>query len=177
MSWSSPHFWGVILSPDHGLFFWTPLAFVALAGLVWFTVRRRVGGHREGPWIGALLILIFVLQVYISGCVESWTVAGSFGQRRFLALTPLLVVGLAALVPPTGLRGARRGLAAGVVVLGIWWNLGLMAQFGLHLMDRQRLTLSENARITFLEFPRMAPAITWRYFTDRDSFFGAPRQR
>ena len=177
MSWTSPHFWGVIVSPNHGLFFWTPLALVALAGLAWFTVRRRVGAHRDGPWLGALLLLLFVLQIYISGCVESWTVAGSFGQRRFLAMTPLLVVGLAALVPPTGLRGARRALAAAVVVFGIWWNLGLMAQFGLHLMDRQRLTLADNVRLTFLELPRMAPAIAWRYFTDRESFFGVPRQR
>ena len=37
------------------------------------------------------------LQVYIGGSVESWTVAGAFGQRRFVALTPLLVIGLAVL--------------------------------------------------------------------------------
>ena len=34
------------------------------------------------------------LQVYVGGSVESWTVAGAFGQRRFVALTVLLVIGL-----------------------------------------------------------------------------------
>ena len=36
------------------------------------------------------------LQVYVSGAVESWTVAGAFGQRRFVSITMILVVGLAA---------------------------------------------------------------------------------
>ena len=51
-----------------------------------------------------------------------------------------------------------------------------MAQFGLHLMDRQRLSVRENARVTFFELPRMAPSIVVRYLTDRDSFYGRPRQ-
>ena len=34
------------------------------------------------------------LQVYVGGSVESWTVAGAFGQRRFIALTTALVIGL-----------------------------------------------------------------------------------
>ena len=29
------------------------------------------------------------VQIYVSGSVESWTVAGAFGQRRFVALTIL----------------------------------------------------------------------------------------
>jgi hypothetical protein len=118
---------------------------------------------------------MFLLQAYVSGSVESWTVAGSFGQRRFVAVTPLLALGLAAFMakPP---RVAGRWIFGIVLVLGIWWNLGLMAQFGLHRMDRQRLTLATNARTTFLELPRMAPTIAWRYFADRQSFFGLPRQ-
>jgi hypothetical protein len=56
----------------------------------------------------------------------------------------------------------------------VWWNIGLMAQFGLHLMDRQRLTPAANAWTTFVELPRQAPAIVWRYLTDRESFYGLP---
>ena len=43
-------------------------------------------------------------------------------------------------------------------------------------MDRQRLSLADNARITFLELPRMAPSIIVRYLTDRESFYGRPRE-
>jgi len=105
--------------------------------------------------------------------VESWTVAGSFGQRRFVAVTPLLVVGLAAIIP--AIRGWRSLVVAAAIVLSIWWNLGLMAQFGLHLMDRQRMSPSDNARVTFVKLPGQVPSIVWRYVTDRESFYGLPQ--
>ena len=189
MTWTSPHFFDVLLSPEHGLFFWTPLALVAIVGLVLLAVRAsRVASHRSQPdtafhrrehpdlgWIAALLLLMCGLQVYVSGSVESWTVAGAFGQRRFVALTPLLTVGLAALQPPAEATVRRWiGLAAAVVL--IWWNIGLMAQFGLHLMDRQRLSLASNTRVTFIELPRLAPSIVVRYFTNLESFYGTPRE-
>lgn len=191
MSWTSPHFFEVLLSLEHGLFLWTPLALVAAGGLVWLCLgtghraqampsRSTPGaGGRPHPdlvWIAGLMLLMGVLQVYVSGSVESWTVAGAFGQRRFVALTPLLTVGLAALWPPPGARAIHRGAVVGVAMVLLWWNLGLMAQFGLHLMDRQRLSLPDNARMTFVELPAMAPSILVRYFTDRDSLYGLPRQ-
>jgi hypothetical protein len=127
-----------------------------------------------------------VLQAYISGSVESWTVAGSFGQRRFVSLTPLFVLGLAALSTsavgrkdeghePARTPGRMRTSYFFALFLCVWWNLGLMAQFGLHMMDRQRLTLIDNARVTFFELPLQAPSIVWRYLTDRESFYGQPR--
>ena len=190
MTWSSPHFFEVLLSPQHGLFLWTPLALVAIGGLFWLVlhtttttapgtsaaagaVRRH---HPELGWIASMLILMCLLQVYVSGSVESWTVAGAFGQRRFVALTPILAVGLAVLLPSPGMRARGAWLRVALCLLLVWWNLGLMAQFGLHLMDRQRLSVRENARVTFFELPRMAPSIVVRYLTDRDSFYGRPRQ-
>jgi hypothetical protein len=176
MSWHSPHFFEVLFSTEHGLFLWTPLALVAVAGLVWLCVGRRHSTTSDVRWVAALLLLMFVLQVYVSGSVESWTVAGAFGQRRFVALTPVLAVGLAAWMPVRGSAPRHVVTAALVAALCVWWNLGLMAQFGLHLMDRQRLTPLENARVTFVDLPRQAPSIAWRYFTDRESLFGLPRR-
>jgi hypothetical protein len=174
MTWSSPHFMGVLLSPEHGFFIWTPLALVACAGLVALAAGRVAGRHADARWIAGLFVLLIVLQAYVSGCVESWTVAGSFGQRRFVAVTPLLVVGLAALAP--ALHGWRRAMYTAVVAIAVWWNLGLMAQFGLHLMDRQRLSPVENARVTFIQLPWQAPSILWRYVTNRESFYGLPQR-
>jgi hypothetical protein len=175
MSWSAPYVVDVLVSPAHGFLEWTPLAAVALAGLVWLVFGGTRGGVRDARWIGAVALLTVALQAYVSGSVESWTVAGSFGQRRFVALTPVLALGLAALTPPRSAASDGWGaLRAAVVAACIWWNLGLMAQFGLHLMDRQRLHPAENARVTFLDLPRQAPALAWRYLTDRRSFFGLP---
>jgi hypothetical protein len=174
MTWSSPHFMGVLFSPEHGFFVWTPLAIVACLGLVALAGGRVPGRHADVRWMAGLFLLLIALQAYVSGCVESWTVAGSFGQRRFVAVTPLLVVGLAALAPI--LRGWRGAVMTAAVVIAIWWNLGLMAQFGLHLMDRQRMSPADNARVTFVQLPLQAPSILWRYVTNRESFYGLPQQ-
>ena len=60
---------------------------------------------------------------------------------------------------------AALALAGTLVAMLVWWNVGLMAQFGLHLMDRQRLSLGRNARATFVELPLEMPSLVARYFT------------
>jgi hypothetical protein len=183
MTWTSPHAWSVLASPEHGLLAWSPLVLLALAGLVLLAAGAAIArdGHQSGQaprrdvaWIAWLTLIMFALQVYVSGSVESWTVAGAFGQRRFVACTPLFALGLAALFAAArDARLARLALGA-AVVLGVWWNLGLMLQFGTNRMDRQKLTLRENARATFVELPLEAPGLAWRYLTNRSSFYRQP---
>jgi hypothetical protein len=173
MSWSSPHLLDVLVSPLHGWLAWTPLVILSLAGLMAMAVGRVRATHTDARWIGVCALLMVLLQVYINGAVESWTVAGAFGQRRFVELTPLLVLGLAAVVSTD--RQPRRLLWSAVAVC-IWWNLGLLLQFGTHRMDRQRLDLRENARTTFVELPMEAPSLLWTYLTNRESFYRQPRQ-
>ena len=86
-----------------------------------------------------------------------------------------MIIGLAGLLTHARAGWPRR-ITIALVALCVWWNLGLMAQFGLHRMDRQRLTLLENARVTFLELPLQAPGLAWRYLTDRASFYQLPRK-
>jgi hypothetical protein len=118
-------------------------------------------------------MLMVALQVYVGGSVESWTVAGAFGQRRFIALTPALILGYAAL--EAGLRGAaaRRALAA-IAIVFVYWNLALTAEFAIGLMDRQRLEPAKNAYDAFVTLPRMAPGLAYRYLFDRASFYRGP---
>jgi hypothetical protein len=176
MSWSSPHFFDVLVSTEHGLFFWTPLALVSAAGLAWLAAGRVRTASPETRWIGLVGIILCVLQVYVSGCVESWTVAGSFGQRRFVAMTPLIALGLRAWSVSVSRVGTRvpRACWTALLALCVWWNLGLMVQFGLNRMDRQRLSPAANARVSFLELPAEMPSVLWRYFTDRSSLYGLP---
>jgi hypothetical protein len=177
MNWTAPHGLQVLVSPEHGLFAWTPLALVALAGLVLFALGRVRSPAPDARWIGVMLLFMFGLQVYVNGSVESWTVAGSFGQRRFVALTPLLIAGLASVGVWLHARPPTVRVAAGLLVAAcLWWNLGLMIQFGLNRMDRQRLTLGDNAWTTFAVLPVEAPGIAWRYLTHRESFYNLPHQ-
>ena len=166
MTWTAPHALQVLASPEHGFFVWTPLAALALAGLIWMAL-----GHRRQ--VAVCMLLMFASQVYVSGSVESWTVAGGYGQRRFVALTALLVIGLAALQ-----EGARRVAATTIVavvtVVAIYWNIALIAEFGTGLMDRQRLSPAQNAYDAFVTLPREAPSLVYRYLFDRSSFYRPP---
>lgn len=173
MVWTAPHALDVLFSPEHGFFLWTPLAAVSIIGLVWLVVRPSAGGDLgtgSARWIGILALVMVAGQVYVNGSIETWSQAGAFGQRRFVALTVFLVLGTAqvlACVP----RGGPRVLTGCVVGLCLWWNLGLMAQFGAGLMDRQRLELGRNAYQTFVTVPLRLPELAYRYVFHRESFY------
>jgi hypothetical protein len=166
MSWHAPHGLQVLFSPEHGYFVWTPLALVGIAGLVSLAVAKRHGETR----ITRCMLLMVALQVYVGGSVESWTVAGAFGQRRFIALTVFLVIGLATVLQ----SGAKRVVTV-VVALAAYWNLALIAEFATGLMDRQRLEPAKNAYDAFVTLPRQAPSLAYRYLFDRGSFYRGPR--
>ena len=185
MFWHAPHALQVLADTEHGFFFWTPLAALAILGLILMTAAPRqhssAGAESETAArgtstasdiqrISACLLLMVALQVYISGAVESWTVAGAFGQRRFVGLTIVLVIGVAAL--REWVRGGIPRLALNVLIaLCVWWNIALMAEFGTFMMNHQRLELRRNAYDAFVTLPRMAPQLLHRYFTARSSFY------
>jgi hypothetical protein len=160
LDFSSPHFLQVLFDPGHGLFVWTPLLLVAALGLLWAMARRRDG-------IAALLAFTFLLQVWINGSLYTWTQGGSFGSRRFVAATPIFAWGLGVLltclVPRVG-----RLVAAGVLAAFVWWNVSLIVQFGLKLMDRQRLEWPRVAINQVVEVPPRLARVTWLFFTDRE---------
>jgi hypothetical protein len=160
MSWSSPHFLEVLFDPGHGLFVWTPILLLAVAGLLAALSRRRDA-------LAAALVAAFLVQAWINGAVESWSQAGAFGSRRFVGATAVFAFGLA--VAAAALR-ERLGPAARVAVLAAfaWWNVSLMVQFGLRLMDRQALDWPRVAVNQVTEVPRRIARTAWLYFADRE---------
>jgi hypothetical protein len=177
MNFAAPHALGVLASPEHGLVFWTPLVVLALIGLVWLLVAKRGPGDAavelargDARRIALCVLVMIASQIYIAGSVESWTVAGAFGQRRFVGLSALLVLGLAAFI--RALRdGWLRRVGFALAALTVWWNLGLMAQFGAGLMDRQRLELGRNTYNSFVTIPLKVPELAYRYVFARRSFY------
>jgi hypothetical protein len=109
MFWYSPHGLQVLFSPHHGFFFWTPLALAAIVGLV--LLALRAGGDARRVAFCALIMV--ASQIYVAGSVASWTVAGAFGQRRFVCLTAVLVMGLAGLFAVAGSNRLRQGFHFG----------------------------------------------------------------
>jgi len=183
MNWMAPHGLQVLFSPEHGFFVWTPLALIALAGLFALLLplesaglpdHRVVSAFRRKKQVGVCLLLMVALQIYVGGSVESWTVAGAFGQRRFIALTTAMVIGLAGLRALTAQRAwARqaRWLVNSVMILCVYWTLALIAEFSIGLMDRQKLEPRKNAYDAFVTLPRQAPSLIYRYLFDRQSFY------
>lgn len=165
MNWAAPHALQVLLSPEHGFFVWTPLAVVALGGL-WILAKRQ---HR----IAVCLLLAAALQVYVGGSVQSWTVAGGYGQRRFIALTAVMVIGYAAVAAAA--RGAAwrpaRAALVGITAVMVYWNLALIAEFATGLMDRQKLQPRKNAYDALVTIPAQAPLLAYRYLANRESFY------
>jgi hypothetical protein len=190
MHWHAPFAPGVFASPEYGWIFWTPLVLLSLAGigaLFWglpnMTGQLKLAPTTEGSAgsvgagfsrtftrrIGLCLLIMIASQVYVAGSVESWTVAGAFGQRRFVGVTIVLVIGLTALW-----QMMNRRVVGVIVALCVWWNIALMAQFATRMMDRQRLELGRNAYNGFVRLPLELPSLTYRYFTDRESFYERP---
>lgn len=160
MTYTSPHFLEVLLDPGHGLFVWAPVLLVAAAALAAAALRRR-------DVTCGVLLLAFLLQVWINGSVESWTQAGAFGSRRFVGATVVFAWGLAAAVGALRER-VRPAACAALLVVFAWWNVSLIVQFGLRLMDRQRLEWPRVAVNQFTEVPTRAARAARLFLTDRE---------
>ncbi len=167
MYWLSPHFFEVLFSPRHGLFFWTPLLLCFLVGGLLFLRRQREAG--------LVLLIGFLSQIYLSGAVDSWTQAGAFGARRFVGTTVIFAVWGAFLMDALRTRLRLWGLAA-VTSLFLFWNVSLMVQFGLGLMDRQRLVWSEVMHNHVYEVPPRLFGVVGRFLVDADGLAESGRE-
>ena len=160
MSYASPHFFEVMFDPGHGLFVWAPLLLAAVVALCAATLRRRDA-------VAGTLLLALAAQVWINGSVESWTQAGAFGSRRFVGASVIFAWGLA-LAAGAVRRWLGPAARVAAVVAFAWWNVSLMVQFGLRLMDRQGLEWPRVAVNQVTEVPRRVAGAAWLFFADRE---------
>jgi hypothetical protein len=128
--WTSPALLQVLISSDHGMWSWTPILFPAVVGL--FSLYRR------NALLGAGSILTFLAYYYFIASYPDWDGLSSYGNRFFISLTPIFILGLAALLDAFSRLFLKTSLAAGVAVAVIAlltaWNVGLIFQWGTHLV-------------------------------------------
>ena len=119
----APAWEGVLFSPRHGLFSWSPLLYLGALGLLaWF---RRAGWR-------LLAVLVFcVALTRVNAGVTDWWAGSAFGGRRFDSLLPLLGVGLALALAGLAALARRRPLlpAAALIAAFVLWNLLLARQY------------------------------------------------
>jgi len=162
--WTSPWVLKACFSADHGLFSWTPILIIAVAGL--YLLRRH---DRELAWY---LILVFAAVLYTIGSYESWDGLSSFGNRYFIELTPIFVLGLAAFFDwLERVWSERRAAIVSVSATAalILWNLGLIFQWGTHLIpSRGPISWRDAAYNQFAVVPVEASQTVKNYLTHRN---------
>jgi hypothetical protein len=127
--WSSPAFGSVLWSADHGLLSWTPILIAALCGLLLF--------RRTDRSFATKLIVSTVAFYVLIAFYPDWDGLSSFGNRFFISLTPVFVLGLAAFFDALArVWTVRRAMtiATSLTSVLIAWNVGLIYQWGTHLI-------------------------------------------
>jgi hypothetical protein len=101
----------------YGMVWWTPALLVGLLGIGVLALRQR--------WLGLVCGATVVIYLLYNARLPDWHGSGGFGLRRMTTLTPLAVMGLAALAQR--LRRWPQLLAASGGALAVW---------GLHMLVR-----------------------------------------
>lgn len=165
-NWGSPYLFSVLFSSNHGLISWTPILLLAAVGLVIF--------WRSVPRAGATFLVAVLAFYYFIASYPDWAGISSYGNRFFVSLTVFFVLGLAVFLDrfsrvfPT----QRASLVAACVFLVcfIFWNIGLMFQWGAHLIPpRGPISFSEMARNQFSAVPRQIASQFEKYLFRRKS--------
>jgi hypothetical protein len=129
-SWGSPWFVALLFSANHGLFSWTPILFFATIGLFLFA--------RKFPSLGLLVLCALFAFYYFMASYPDWAGISSYGNRFFVSLTVLFILGLSALFESAASLFRSRALASVCLSVAmsifILWNLGLIFQWGSHLI-------------------------------------------
>ena len=167
-TWTSPHFFDVLLSPEHGLIPWTPVIVPALIGLFFLWRHDRL--------LTLAAIVALLLQVYVAGSFLTWQSAGSFGQRRFINSTAIFVLGLCALISWVLAHRWPPWLVGGLAGLFIAWNGGLLMQYALWCTPQRQGLDWATVLQGQLEMPGRAVGLVWDYLTDRAKFYRSTRQ-
>lgn len=164
-NWGSPALWSVLWSSDHGLLSWTPVLILALVGLWMFRRVDRSFANKLIVCCGAFYLLI--------AFYPDWDGLSSFGNRFFVSLTPIFVLGLAAFFDWLArVWNVRRAfaLSGALTALLILWNFGMMYQWGMHLIPvRGPISWREAAYNQFAVVPSHAARDVRRYVLRRSS--------
>ena len=172
--WRSPAFWAVLFSSNHGLLVWTPILVLAFAGLLllWW----------QEPRSGAPLLVAFLAFYLFIACYPDWAGISSFGNRFFVSLTALFIIGLSVFLDRFAkffrTRRAAFAAASAFLALFVFWNAGFMFQWGSHLIPaRGPISFSEMIHNQFFVVPRQLSADFRAYLFRRKALMQQIEQR
>ncbi|MFP4065047.1 MAG: hypothetical protein ACLFS0_06040 [Bacteroidales bacterium] len=120
--WNNPQITNILVSYKKGWFVYTPLMFVAFAGI--FLLPWRLKGLPDELRGAFLPILAFkLLNIYILSSWWAWWFGGGFGLRAFIDSYAIMALPLAAVFSLTARQPVKwRNAAFGLFVLLILFN-------------------------------------------------------
>jgi hypothetical protein len=163
-NWTSPAFLRVLFSADHGLLSWTPILSLAILGLLFLAKRN--------PLLGTGSILTFLAYYYFIASYPNWNGLASYGNRFFISLTPVFILGLTALLSAfsgwVGKTSRAVALSGTVILLLVLWNIGFIFQWGTHMVPaRGGISWREMTHNQFVEVPQRLRSSLDTYFFHR----------
>jgi hypothetical protein len=163
-NWTSPVLLKVLFSSDHGMFSWTPVLIFAVVGLPFLIKRDAL--------LGTGSLLTFLAFYYFIASYPNWDGISSFGNRFFVSLTPIFILGLAALLSSfsswLGKTARAVAIACPLLALLIAWNVGFIFQWGIHMVPaRGGISWSKMAHNQFVAVPLELTHFAGAYFLHR----------
>jgi hypothetical protein len=163
-NWTSPAFLRVLFSSDHGLWSWTPILFFAMVGL--FLLYKRSTLLGLGSMLTALAYYYFIASY------PDWDGLSSYGNRFFVSLTPIFILGLAALFSTfsawVGNTLRATALVGMMILLFVVWNAGFIFQWGTHMVPaRGEISWREMVNNQFVAVPLRLEHSVGTYFLHR----------
>ena len=136
---------------------------LAILGLILF---RRADKSLANYLLVSFLVFLVVIALH-----EDWDGLSSFGNRRFVTFTPVFILGLAAFFDFVAKKWMERRAAilawaaTGALVV---WNLGLIFQWGTHLIPaRGPISFRQATYNQFAVVPAEAGRTIKSYFAKR----------
>jgi hypothetical protein len=114
---------------------WTPLLLFSVVGIFIF--------WRRNPQVGSAFLAAMLAFYLLIACYPDWAGISSYGNRFFVSLTPLFVIGLAVFLDriAKSFQAVRfhsprtpKAIISAVLACFILWNLAFMFQWGTHLV-------------------------------------------
>jgi hypothetical protein len=139
----SPHVLDVLFSTQKGLFFWSPVLFLAVIGM--FVAQG---------WARKLLlpvVIVFGIHIYMVATWSDWQFGGSYGHRAFVDGFGLVAPFLAACFAWAVSRHRVLWVVAMFAGASVFLSIAQMIQYWMHIIPFQDTTW-EQYRTLFLQF-------------------------
>lgn len=134
MDWLRPHLGASLFSFRKGWFTYTPIALVAIAGILYVYHKQRN--------LFLMLSVYLVLNIYLVSCWSNWWYAQSFGQRAYIPSLAVIALPLGFSLQWLGTNLKR--LLPGIIVISLLLILNLFQtwQYIEGILQPDRMTAS-----------------------------------